>query len=296
MDLHQLRVFLSVYKNKSFSKAAEEIFLTQPTISEHIKNLEEELNCKLFDRIGKKIIPTKEADLLYEEAFDLINKFENLRDAFQRLRKAPIGNIFISASSIPGTYILPSLIPEFKKFYPDIDIRVEISDSEDVIKRMLTNDILIGLVGTKISHVNLKYTPFVEDELVVASSNLTTKENLRPEDLTNYPFIMREIGSGTRMEMERFLKEIGVDQTKLKISCTLGSTDAVKQAIKSGLGISILSIYSIKDEIECGKLKAIRIKGHRMNRIFYIVTNKKRTLPYVYQLFHDFLLKKRTIQ
>lgn len=296
MDFHQLKVFISVYKNKSFSKAAKEIFLTQPTISEHIKTLEEELKCKLFDRIGKKIISTKEADILFDEALDLINKFENLKDSVQKLRELPSGNIIIGTSSIPGTYILPSLIPEFKIYYPQVNIQIDISDSAEVISKILSHDVLIGLVGTQINNPLLRYTPFMEDELVIASPNSIKKESIEPEELLNNPFIMRESGSGTRKETEKLLKEIGIEGAKLKIVCTLGSTDAVKQAVKNGLGLSILSIHSIKDEIECRKLKAIRIKGHRMTRKFYIVTHHKRTLPYIYRLFYEFLLNKAAIQ
>lgn len=296
MDFHQLKVFISVYKNKSFSKAAKEIFLTQPTISEHIKTLEEELKCNLFDRVGKKIIPTKEADLLYEESLDLINKLENLKDSMQKFRELPSGSIFVGTSSIPGTYILPSLITEFKASYPDINIQIDISDSAEVISKIISHDILMGLVGTQINNPLLKYTPFMEDELVIASPNFIKEESIEPAELLNNPFIMRESGSGTRKETEKLLKEIGVEGGKLKIVCTLGSTDAVKQAVKNGLGLSILSIHSIKDEIECGKLKAIRIKGHRMTRKFYIVTHNKRTLPFIYRLFYEFLLKKAAIQ
>lgn len=295
MDFHQLKVFISVYKNRNFSKAAKEIFLTQPTISEHIKTLEEELKCNLFDRIGKKVIPTKEADILYEESLDLINKFDNLKDTIQKIRELPSGNIFIGTSSIPGTYILPSLITEFKNLYPDIYIQIDISDSAEVINNLLSNNIFIGLVGTKINNSNIKYSPFMWDELVIASPNFIKKSAITPVELLKYPFIMRESGSGTRKETEKILKEIGLELGKLKIVCTLGSTDAVKQAIKNGLGISILSLHSIKDEIECGKLKAIRIRGYEMKRMFYIVTNTKRTLPYIYKLFYEFLEQKAVI-
>lgn len=296
MDLHQLKIFLSVYKTRNFSKAGKAMFLTQPTISEHIKNLEEELKCKLFDRIGKRVIPTKEADILYEETLDLIDKFENLKDSLQKIKQLPSGNILIGTSSIPGTYIIPALIPEFKNSYPDIYIQIDISDSAEVINNLLSYNILIGLVGTKISNPMIKYKTFMWDELVIASPNFIKKSTITPEELLKYPFIMRESGSGTRKETEKFLKETGIDTDKLKIVCTLGSTDAVKQAIKNGLGISILSIHSIKDEIECNKLKAVRIKGHEMKRIFYIVTNTKRTLPYIYKLFYEFLNKKAVIQ
>lgn len=115
MDVHQLKIFISVFKNKSFSKAAKEIFLTQPTVSEHIKILEEDLGCKLFDRVGKTVIPTKEAEILYGYAIDVVNKLENLKDIVQRMKSKPAGHLLVGASSIPGTYILPKLISSFIK-------------------------------------------------------------------------------------------------------------------------------------------------------------------------------------
>lgn len=292
MDIHHLKIFISVYKNKSFSKSAKEIFLTQPTISEHIKNLEEELNCKLFDRFGKTIIPTEEAEILYEYALEVIQKVQTLKDVLQRIKSTPSGSLYIEASSIPGTYILPQLIPSFKAIYPDISIQINISDSKSVIESLLEGRILLGVVGTKIQNSKIEYTPFMNDELVVVASNLIEELFIQPQEILKYPFIIREEGSGTRKEMERWLNKIEINIEKLNVVCTLSSTDAVKQAIKSGVGVSILSIHSIKDELESKKLKLIKIKNFAMIRSFYIAIHTKRNLPYIYKLFYDFLKEK----
>lgn len=296
MDIHHLKIFVSVYRNRSFSKAANQNFLTQPTVSEHIKNLEIYLNCKLFDRVGKKIIPTKEADILYEYALEIIDKLENLKENIDKIKKIPAGRIFIESSTIPGNYILPSLIASFKKLYPDINIQINISDSQNVINKLVLGDILIGMVGTKINNSFIDYTPFVEDELVIASSDFFDKSFIEANELLKYPFIAREEGSGTRKETEKWLKNFGIEPENLNIVCTLSNTDAVKEAIKNGVGISIISIHAIKDEIECGKIKAIKIKGNEMKRTFYIVKHKKRTLPFIYQLFYKFLKEKAPIE
>ena len=289
MDIHQLKIFISVFKNKSFSKAAKELFLTQPTISEHIKIIEEELHSKLFDRIGKSIIPTTEAEMLYDHAVRIIEKVEKLKDDLQRIKSTPSGNLHIAASSIPGTYILPKLISSFKNIYPDISIQISISDSKTVSDSLLSGQIFLGIVGTKLHQSKIEYTPFMNDELVIASPDFINESLIEPEEILRYPFIMREEGSGTRKEMERWFNEIGIDTEKLKVVCILSSTDAVKQAIKNGMGISILSIHAIKDEIECQKLKAIKIKNYQMTRTFYIARSIKRTLPHIYTLFYEFL-------
>ncbi|MEN2995231.1 MAG: selenium metabolism-associated LysR family transcriptional regulator [Thermodesulfovibrio sp.] len=292
MDIHQLRIFISVFKNKSFSKAAKELFLTQPTISEHIKALEEELNCILFDRFGKIIIPTKEAEILYQNAQEIIEKLEELKDTLQKIKSKPSGNLHIAASSIPGTYILPKLIASFKSNYPEISIQIDISDSNSVIESLISGKILLGVVGTKLHESKIEYLPFMDDELVIVSPNSIEESYIEPEEILKYPFITREEGSGTRKEMEKWLREMGLDIQKLNIVCTLSSTDAVKEAIKNELGISILSIHSIRDELEYKKIKIIRIKNYRMHRTFYVATHTMRTLPYIYKIFYEFLKKK----
>lgn len=293
MDIHQLKVFIHVFKNRNFSKAGKELYLTQPTISEHIKTLENELNIKLFDRIGKTVIPTKDAEILYDSAIEIIEKIDKLKDSIQKIKSTPSGNLFIGASSIPGTYILPELISQFKKKYPEILINLHISDSKSVIENLISGQILLGFVGTKINNNKIEYTPFMDDELIVACSNSFIKKNtISPSDLIEFPFILREEGSGTRKEMEKWFNEMGIKIEKLKIVCIISSTDAVKQAVKKGLGISILSVNSIKDELECKKLKAIKISNYSMKRTFYIAINIKRSLPFVYKLFYDFIKEK----
>ncbi|MEJ5227742.1 selenium metabolism-associated LysR family transcriptional regulator [Thermodesulfovibrio sp.] len=292
MDIHQLKIFIAVFKNRSFSKAGKELYLTQPTISEHIKTLENELELKLFDRVGKTVIPTKDAQILYEQALEIVEKIELIKDSIQKIKTVPSGSLSIGASSIPGTYILPELISTFNKKYPQIFLHILISDSKSVIESLISGEILIGVVGTAIKDPRIKYEPFMNDELVIATPYSFKKSYISPKELSEYPFIMREEGSGTRKEMEKWLSKIGVNLDNLMIVCTLGSTDAVKEAIKKGVGISILSIHSIKDEIECKRLKAVKIDNYEMKRVFYIARNPKRSLPFVHQLFYDFLKEK----
>ncbi|MBC7189250.1 hypothetical protein H5U35_03420, partial [Candidatus Aerophobetes bacterium] len=198
---------------------------------------------------GKVIIPTTEAEILYENAQGVVEKVENLKEVLQKIKSTPSGNLYIAASSIPGTYILPKLMSSFKNIYPQISIQIDISDSKSVIESLLSGQILLGIVGTKLRKSKIDYFPFMDDELVIVSPNLIKESFIEPEEILKYPFITREEGSGTRKEMEKWLGEMGIDIEKLNIVCTLSSTDAVKEAIKNGLVISILSIHSIKDEL-----------------------------------------------
>ncbi len=290
MDIHHLKVFLSVFKNKSFSRASEELYLTQPTISDHIKTLEEELECKLFDRLGRTILPTKEAEILYAHATSILEKVSTLKDTFNKLKKEVTGDLVIGASTIPGTYLMPQVIADFRKKYPGVSIQVAISDTKGIIDKIVKHELLLGIVGSKISNSPLNFLPFIEDELiVVASLSLTSKSTLHLGELTDIPMVLREEGSGTRKEMEKILEGRGLNMDNIKIAGIFGSTDAIKQAVKSGLGISIVSRLSVTDELKHKILKEIKLDNIQMKRKFYIVIHKKRTLPLAYSIFLDYL-------
>lgn len=286
MDVHQLRVFVSVYKNRSFSKASEQLYLTQPTISDHIKTLEEELECRLFDRLGRTIIPTKEADVLYNHALTILEKVSALKETFSRLKKEISGELVVGASTIPGTYLMPRVVAEFRRTYPSVACRIVIADSREVVDKVLKHEVLAGIVGAKISNSALVFTPLIDDELIAVASPSLVKEHSLPLDkLVGLPVVLREEGSGTRKEVERILEDRGVDLDTLTIAGIFGSTDAVKQAVKGGLGVAILSRLSVADELKFKTLKEIKITGLQMKRKFYLVTHKKRSLPPVYTLF-----------
>jgi DNA-binding transcriptional LysR family regulator len=290
MDIHQLKVFTSVFKNKSFSKASEELNLTQPTISDHIKTLEEELDCRLFDRLGRIIIPTKEAEALYTHAMEIIEKANITKDIIGRFKKELTGELVIGASTIPGTYLMPSLMAAFQRKHPSVSFQIFISDSKDIGEKILKHKLLLGVVGTKFINGDINHIPFVEDELIVISSpTLIKSDTLTLKDLIKFPMILREEGSGTRRELEKILESKGVTLEDLKIAGVFGSTDAVKQAVKAGLGFSILSKLSVTDELKHKILKEIKLTDIHMKRKFYIVIHKKRTLPLLYSNFLEHL-------
>ncbi|BCB96545.1 LysR family transcriptional regulator [Dissulfurispira thermophila] len=288
MDIHQLKIFTSVFKNKSFSKASEELYLTQPTVSDHIKVLEDELNCKLFDRLGRTIMPTKEAEVLFNHALEIIEKADNIKDLLCNLKKEISGDIIIGASTIPGTYLMPSIVAKFKKVYPSVSFQILISDSRDIVEKISRHELLIGIVGARLTNSQITYTPFLEDELIVVSSpKLIKNKHMTLKELMKLPIALREEGSGTRKETEKILENNGISIENTKVAGIFGSTDAVKQAVKAGLGISILSRLSVKDELKYGILREIKLTDIKMNRMFYIVTHKKRTLPTAYSIFLD---------
>ena len=294
MDIHHLRVFASVYRHKSFSKAAEELYLTQPTVSDHVRALEEELNCRLFDRLNRKVIPTKEAAVLIGKAQEIIERVEGFKDVLGEFRKDLSGHLVIGASTIPGTYILPGLTASFRQKNASVLFEVVVSDSRAIIDKVAGDDFLIGIVGAKLESKQVDYKPFLDDELiVVASGSFDARKSIGIREIANLPIVMREQGSGTRREFEKILEKEGIDFQHLNIVGIFGSTDAVKQAVKEGMGISIISRRSVNDELKCGMLREIRIKDTVMKRQFYIITHRKRSLPHLYKVFLEYLLSFR---
>ncbi|MEW6215474.1 MAG: selenium metabolism-associated LysR family transcriptional regulator [Nitrospirota bacterium] len=290
MDIHQLKIFVSVYKNRSFSKASEELYLTQPTISDHIKTLEGGFDCKLFDRLGRTIIPTKEAEVLYTHAVEIIEKANTIKDIIGQFKKELTGELIIGASTIPGTYLMPHIMAEFQKKYPSVSFQILVSDSKGIIDRVLRHELLMGVVGAKLNNTQINYIPFMNDELIAVSApSLIKKEQMTLGELIKFPMVLREEGSGTRKETEKILENKGISLENIKIGGIFGSTDAVKQAVKAGLGISILSKLSVTDELKHNILKEIKLTDIQMKRKFYIVTHKKRTLPSLYNVFLEYI-------
>lgn len=282
-----------MFKNRGFSKASIELHLAQPTISEHIKTLERELNCKLFERLGKKIIPTREADVLYNHALELVEKAESVKGVLGRLKKEVAGELIVGASTIPGTYLLPGLMSDFKRKHPGVSFQVRVGDSQEIVQQVVKHHVLLGIVGSKIVDAQISYTPFLEDELIiVAAPSFIKSSRISLKDLCRYPMVLREEGSGTRREAEKLLEGQGVSCGSVKVAGIFGSTDAVKQAAKVGLGLTILSRFSVTEELKHKLLKEVKLDAPPMKRMFYLVTHKKRALPLLYSLFLDHLKEK----
>lgn len=279
-----------MYRNRSFSRASQQLHLTQPTVSDHIRTLEAYLDCRLFDRLGKKIIPTGEAELLHNYAVEIIEKADGVRHAIGQFKKEVAGELLIGASSIPGTYLLPAFVASFKEKYPSVSFQILVSDSQAVVEKLLKHELLMGIVGSKLNNALIHYEPFIEDELVAISSpSLITAGRIALKDLLKYPIICREEGSGTRRETERILGAHGFSRDSLQQAAIFGSTDAIKQAVKARLGIAIVSKFSVIDELRYRTLKKVKIVDADMKRSFYIATHRKRSLPQIYPLFLDHL-------
>ncbi|UCD66510.1 MAG: LysR family transcriptional regulator, partial [Deltaproteobacteria bacterium] len=252
MDIHHLKIFVSVYKNKSFTKASKELHISQPTISEHVKNLENSLDCKLFDRLGRSIMPTKQGDILYPKALQLLDDLDLIQEEITAAGTGIKGKLVIGASTIPGTYILPRVACSFKKQFPDIAFEILMEDSAKINNMILQHELLCGIVGARITSDKLDYFPLIEDEIIlVAAPELQPSKSISLDKLATMPFLQREKGSGTRQTFENFLAQ-KTATSNFNIVATLGSTSAVKQAVKEGLGVSVISRIAVQEELDSG--------------------------------------------
>jgi len=293
VDVYQLQVFLAVYRNRSFSRAAEELHLTQPSVSTHIKRLEETLGVPLFDRIGRKTAPTKAGKLLSVRAEELLHRLEDIRREVVGQANAIKGLITMASTSIPGSYVIPALASEFKKTHPEVFFQVLIKESGEVVREIRDGEFLLGLVDEKTSDPDLICHHEIEDELILATPPGMVKEKaVSPLKLMNIPLLIREEGSEARKSMDKQHLLHKVSLKALNITAILGSTDSVREAVKAGLGAAILSKFVVRDDLRAGAVEQVRIKGVRMRRRFYLISHRKRSLPQQYRAFVSFL--KRT--
>ncbi len=295
MDIHRLEIFCRVVELKNFTKAAEELLLSQPTVSEHIKYLEEFVGEQLLDRSGREIVPTPVGRILYRHAKRIIKAREQIIQEINYFRGVISGTISIGASNIPGTYILPPIMASFKRKFPHVKIVVKIGGSREVVKMVLKGEVDIGFTGARWDEKRLDWYDLCQDKLVLAAgekSDLCKGSEMDLNDIVKLPFLIREKGSGTRAVTEMVLRRYGLSVSRLNIVAELGSNEAVKQAIKAGMGVSFISRFAIINDVENNLIRISQVRGIDFCRSFYIVKLKRRKLTPVASEFMEWSLKE----
>jgi DNA-binding transcriptional LysR family regulator len=296
-NFRELEIFCRVVELESFSKAAAAVFLVQASVSERIATLERKIGVRLLDRLGRKVIPTAAGELLYKHAALLLELKETAQLEIEKFLGLKQGEISMGGSTIPGEYILPDLIGRFNRKYPHLAVTLTVADSSEIEKLVLEGKLEIGVIGSESSHANLLCQKLWEDELVLAvpvGHPWARRKNISVQELRETPFILREEGSGTLKILENYLRQSGENGINaLKVAARFGSSTAVKEGIKSGLGVSILSAIAIDTEVNAGLLKALKIKGLPMSRSFFLIRNKLRIASPSCRAMHDFLLLEK---
>ena len=279
MNLKQLEAFVRVSERRSFSKAAKELFLTQPTVSAHISSLEKELNARLFVRNTKEVDLSEEGKKLYDYAKQMVDLEHKIEDTFHGDKENEQQCITIAASTVPAQYLLPQILARFNEKYPKEQFRISETDSAQVVEQVLNRTIDIGFTGTVLEKKHCVYIPFYEDELIIITpNNERYREFCKDGMITNWiadePLIMREEGSGTRKEAEKQLRKSGIDISSLNVVASIENQEAIKRSVENGMGVSIISRLAAQKDIENGLLLGFDLPAGDRVRNINIVYNK----------------------
>lgn len=291
MDLWQLNVFVSVVENKSFSKASSAINLSQPTVSSHIKELEDYFQCRLLDRLGKITEPTKAGRILYQYAKDLLRLRDQAESTLHNFLGRMKGTITLGGSTIPSGYILPKLIGPFSKQFPDVCVELVVGDTLQTVQGIKKGKIELGIVGAQIDDPHIYQEKWIADEMkliVPPDHKWANTPFIECSELIKEGFIAREKGSGTWQSIQKSMAHAGYNPEDLKTTVTMGNTVSVIQGILHRVGISILSTIAVQDDINKGRLKALSVKGLNLDRFFYLTLPQKRTLSPICEKFIEF--------
>lgn len=292
MDFKWLESFVAVAKYKSFSTAAEKLFISQPTISTHIRLLEEELESRLILRTPKHLELTPRGLEFYECATsilnlkgDLLNKWANPENTIIRL----------SASTLPSTYILPEVLPGFSALHPNTYFTIRQSDSSEVIRDVLEDQCSIGLTGSESEHEKLECIPFYEDNMVIITPvtehflQLKNAATLDIKELMKEPIIIRESGSGTQKRADQFLRELQLNEADLNIVARINDPEAIKNLVAGNMGISLISHKAALDFEKEKRILVFSIPDYKITRKLYIVYKKNYIFQSSIQSFIDYL-------
>ena len=289
MTLRQLRTFKTVADLKSFSLAAVQLRLSQPSVSYQVKELEAALGLPLLDRLGKRVHLTEAGSVLYSYVRRTLDVLDEAGLALEEMRGIKRGNLRVGASTTVGIYLLPAALGAFKKLHPGLVISLEIGTRARVQEQVLNNELDLAVVGPALKDPDLAILPFVSDELVVvapAGHKLAGRKGLALKDLVDQPFVMREPASGSRWSLEKAARKAGA---KLNVAMELGSNGAIKHAVESGLGLAVLSRYACALELSSRRLVELDVRGFPIRRDWNIVHLRRRRLPASVMAFIEFL-------
>ena len=293
MDIKQLNAFVSVVEAGSFSKAGEQLYLTQPTVSSHIASLEQELNIRLLVRTTKEVYPSEAGKLLYPYAKEILSLRQQAVDSLEKFSHEMRGSITVAASTIPAQYFLPSLIQSFHHRYPQIKFNIQMVDSAEVDSQVGSSAADVGFTGTLSTGSKCLYREFADDKLVIITPNEPRFQEYQAdgfpaEQLLREAFISREPGSGTRKETETFLKEQGIDPRFLHIAVEVRSTESIIKMVSEGLGVAVISRSACEDYCQFQKILAFDFRGMALHRKLYILRHRKLPLSPIAQVFYDY--------
>lgn len=284
MKLKQMEVFVAVAECQSFSRAAELLYLSQPTVSAHIMSLEKELNTKLFTRNTKDVYLTEQGVRLYPCAREMVKLQKKIEGMFAEEIAGEEKPLRIAASTVPSQYLLPDLLAVFKEKYPQQQFEIREDDSAGVLEAVEQHRADLGFTGTVPERKNIWCLPFYEDELTIILPDTEHYRKIIGQQsglkwILSEPVIFREEGSGTRKEAEKQLRNAGIDPDRLHVVATVKSTEAIKKSVKNGIGITVISKLAARDEIESGAVLEYPLGKSRTTRKINLICENREQLP-----------------
>lgn len=295
MDFKQIEAFVNVVKYKSFSRAADALYLSQPTVSTHINTLESELGVRLIDRHSKEALPTKQGSILYKYGVTMINIREKAVFSMSSASYQIGGILTIQASSVPGEYMVPSLMAKFKERYPSVKFYLEQSDSSSVEDNLLAQKGEIGFMGDKAGEDFFCERLAVDQMVLITPNNekfrAVNEKKIELKDIIHEAFLWREQGSATRRQFEEKIEKMGYNPKKINVVARLNSLEAIKQAVGCGLGISIVSGMSVENDMD-HRILTFEIQDMDLDREFYLVWNKNVPLSPTAEAFKNLVLEE----
>ena len=272
----RLKVFETVARRLNFTRAAEELFITQPAVTRHVKELERLLDARLFKREGRGIVLTGEGSRLLIHSRRILKEYEALNEDMATTGNVPVsGELNLGASSTMAQYVLPPLLALFSRLYPDIRIRLKSGNTEEIEQAVQDETVQLGIVEGTATRKDLHYLPFLADEIILAGGTQAApapRDGLTAAQLSGIPLIMREPGSGTRRIVEEALKAQGVSPSKLHVLMTLGNTESIKLYLEHSSACSFLSSLAVREELKKGNLKRIPLRHMEIRRSFHFAT------------------------
>ena len=289
----RLKVFQSVAYNLSFTKASNELFITQPAISKHIKELESEFEVKLFNRIGNKISLTPAGNILLAYTERIISLHNEIKFELSQLNGSTEGSLRIGASSTIAQYVIPAALAKFNKRFPEIKLSLINGNTESIENRLLKNEIDVGIVEGKPTNSDIRYSSFLNDELFVFTSaqNTAIPNSVTNDEFLRLPLVLRERGSGTLEIIEKSLQQGQISPKQLNVLLFLGSTEAIKSFIKTGNGVGIVSRFAIEQELSNHIFRLINTSDLKFNRQFYFISPQGPEPVGLVKLFLNFVQK-----
>jgi len=292
MEMRHLKLFCHIVELQSFSLAAEEVHITQPAASLQVRSLERELGTRLLDRSSREIIPTDAGEVLYRHAKEILALHEQAQVEIGNLGELVGGRITVGSSTGPGEHILPALIARFRERWPDVEISMRVTDTSEVIERVVARELEVGVVGALSHRKELVIRPLARDEIVFICAPdhpWARRDEVSFAEFLREPLVVQQMGAGIRAVFDDRLREHGVRPTDLNVVLEMGLNESAKHAVMAGAGVSYMSKFAVRSEVAHGTLAVVRVHDFHILRDFYFVHSRHKVLSRAAEAFLTYL-------